>query len=638
MLRLRNVLLSASACAALSAGAQDAPVELDPVTVSSSLSPVAASKTGRNILVIRGEEISKLPVHSLDELLRYVPGLEVQARGPMGAQSDLVLRGSTFQQVLVVLDGLRLNDPNTGHFSSYIPVAPSEIERIEVLKGASSAIYGSDAVGGVIHIITKTFARKTARKELSIQQTTGEYGLQNISAGGFYSNGKTAVSAGVLSNNTNGQPQRGTRGFLNNHTASVAASHQLSDSWQLAWRSAYDHRNFSAQNFYTLSAADTATEKVQSLWNQLRAAYQKGRNSFSLQAGYKKVDDRYQFNRVTAANRNRSELWQALAVYSHQFGEQTTLTGGAQFLDRAIRSNDRGDHSDQTAGAFVQLHQRIGSALNISPALRLDGHEGTGAQLVPQLNASYQLAKVLFRASAGRTIRYADFTEQYNNYNKPPYLAPGTRVGNPGLEAERSTSYEAGADWTPLEGLKVATTVFRRENDGLIDYVLTRYAQMPRKENLRDTTYLLAKNVYELTVTGWETDVHYHRNYANGRQLFASCGLVWMDAQTTETNPSLYILSAAKFLTNFTVRYSLPCGSLSVNGLYKKRARIAGATFLTPLSGDYFVLNLKAETFLLKDKVSLFGEADNLLDRHYTDLLGARMPGRWLMGGLKVSL
>src|SRR4051812_6351278 len=79
MLRLRNLLLCSSAFAALSAGAQEKQIELDPVTVSSSLSPVAASKTGRNILVIRGEEISRLPVHSLDELLRYVPGMEVQA-------------------------------------------------------------------------------------------------------------------------------------------------------------------------------------------------------------------------------------------------------------------------------------------------------------------------------------------------------------------------------------------------------------------------------------------------------------------------------------------------------------------------------------------------------------------------------
>src|SRR5215213_5193765 len=155
--------------------------ELDPVTVTTSLTTEKASQTGRNLFVIKGEKFAELPVHSLDELLRYLPGIEVQARGPIGSQSDIVMRGGTFQQVLVILDGVRLNDPNTGHFTSYIPIAPAEIDQIEVLKGASSAIYGSEAVGGVIHIITKTFA---ARNNMSSQKqylnaiaqvTGGEY-------------------------------------------------------------------------------------------------------------------------------------------------------------------------------------------------------------------------------------------------------------------------------------------------------------------------------------------------------------------------------------------------------------------------------------------------------------------------------
>ena len=135
-------------------------ITLDPVSISASLKPINVSKTGRNIVIIKGEEFNKLPVHTVDDLLRYLPGIEVQARGPMGSQSDIVIRGGTFQQVLVVLDGLRLNDPNSGHFTGYIPIAPSEIDRIEIVKGASSAIYGSEAVGGVIHIITNTFAAK----------------------------------------------------------------------------------------------------------------------------------------------------------------------------------------------------------------------------------------------------------------------------------------------------------------------------------------------------------------------------------------------------------------------------------------------------------------------------------------------
>ena len=144
----------------LSLKAQNTEIDLDPVTVTSSLQQVKSSRSGRNIVVIKGDQLLNTPVHSIDDLLRYVPGLEVQARGPYGSQSDFVIRGGTFQQVLVILDGNRINDPNTGHFSSYIPIAPAEIDRIEIVKGGSSALYGSDAVGGVIHIITKSFASK----------------------------------------------------------------------------------------------------------------------------------------------------------------------------------------------------------------------------------------------------------------------------------------------------------------------------------------------------------------------------------------------------------------------------------------------------------------------------------------------
>src|SRR4029078_3083265 len=143
------------------------------------------------------------PIHSIDELLRYLPGVEVQSRGAFGAQSDIVLRGGTFQQVLIILDGVRLNDPNSGHFASYIPIAPAEIDRIEILKGASSSIYGSEAVGGVIHIITKSFAAKNHeyKKELSLQATGGQYGLWGIDAGGTYQKKHTTISGGFLSNN-----------------------------------------------------------------------------------------------------------------------------------------------------------------------------------------------------------------------------------------------------------------------------------------------------------------------------------------------------------------------------------------------------------------------------------------------------
>ncbi|HET7897325.1 MAG TPA: TonB-dependent receptor plug domain-containing protein, partial [Flavisolibacter sp.] len=255
---MRNRILAGTAVLVLSGLQVKAQQnDLDPVTISAGMNPIRASQTGRNLVVIKGEKFAKLPVHSVDELLRFVPGIELQARGPFGSQSDLTLRGGTFQQVLVIVDGVRVNDPNTGHFTTNIPLAPGEIDRVEILKGAYSALYGSDAVGGVVNIITRTFAAKNTAQKLqaAAQLTGGEYDFYSVNAGVYTSNGKTSFGAGLLSNNTDGQLQRGTRGFVNATTLSASVGHAFDEKWNLAFRSSYDHRKFAAQNFYTASLA-----------------------------------------------------------------------------------------------------------------------------------------------------------------------------------------------------------------------------------------------------------------------------------------------------------------------------------------------------------------------------------------------
>ena len=193
-MKAKSLILALIVCSITKAQSIDS--LLNTVTVTASLQELPASKTGRNITSIGGAYFSQLPIHSLDDLLKYLPGIEVQQRGPAGSQADIIIRGGTFQQVLVMLDGLRLNDPNTGHFSAYIPISPSEIERVEILKGAASGIYGSEAVGGVVQVITKTFAakRNVVQQQLQIQANAGQYGMFGVNAGGFYQKGKTAIS------------------------------------------------------------------------------------------------------------------------------------------------------------------------------------------------------------------------------------------------------------------------------------------------------------------------------------------------------------------------------------------------------------------------------------------------------------
>ncbi|MGC4038690.1 MAG: TonB-dependent receptor [Chitinophagaceae bacterium] len=599
--------------------------------MTASVAEKRVSETGRDIIVIKGDRFDKSPVHSIDELLRYIPGIEVQQRGPAGSQSDILMRGGTFQQVLVILDGIRLNDPLTGHFNSYIPIAPGEIDHIEILKGASSAIYGTEAVGGVISIVSKSFAAggNSRTNEIEAGTSGGQYGFWSANASGLIQTKHTAVSIGALSDNADGVQQRGINGFFHNTTVSASVRQQLSENWTLSLRSSYDHRNFAAQNFYTAFVSDTAVEKVNTWWNQFNITGRKGRSKFSFDAGYKQAEDRYAFTKNASANDNHSRLVQALAVEDYSLDRNTSLTGGIQFINQSITSNDRGDHSVPAAGVFWVLNQTLAKNLHLSPAVRLDWNNLSGWEFVPQVNASYKWNKLVFRGSAGKTTRNADFTERFNNYNKA--LVTSGNIGNPDLGAEHSFSWEAGADYYFGKSLKLSATYFEKQYTGLIDWINTSYNNMPRKDNLSPSgSYYLAENNTAISTRGIETVTS-----VTFGKLDGMAGLTWMHTTPAQ---SLYIASAAKLLVNYSVSYRVKFIRLSVNGLYKQRAPQLDNSTIAQLDKNYFLLNGKLSADLYRNKLSLYIECDNLFNRQYADRFGVPMPGRWLMTGVQFKI
>lgn len=611
-------------------------VVLDPVTITTSLVEKRTSETGRNITVIRGEELKDLPVNSIDELLRYLPGLEIQARGPMGSQSDISLRGGTFQQILVVLDGLRINDPVTGHFSSYIPISPSEISRIEILKGASSSVYGSEAVGGVVSIVTKTFEKNVSTKnQLEGSITGGDWGLWKANLGGYWQNDKFAISGGLLSNNADGPMLRGMRGYFHNHTASISARSQTNENGHIAFRSSYDQRDFAAQNFYTVFASDTATEKVSSWLQQLDWRQKVGTSVFNIRTGYKKTTDHYVYNSGSTPNHNVSTLLQGLATWQKQLAPSMDVVVGLHYQRRAIQSNDRGDHALQQWAPFVIGSYRL-HGFSIDPSVRFDWRENIGTEVIPQLNLSYKLQNWQIRSSVGKTIRDADFTERFNNYNKE--VVTGGSIGNPDLKAERSVSYEVGLDWFSGGNWKVSTTYFQRHQGDVIDYVPTPWENMPRQDNLLPSgSYALAQNIAKVVTKGWEADIQYQRKTGDQQRLLGMMGITILGSQQSLDIASFYLSSHAKLLLNGMVHYRYKRLQLSVNGLYKVREPRDASGLLVQVERSYFTLNFQTGFDLIPSRLSAYLQVDNLTDARYSDLLGAVMPGRWVMGGIKFN-
>lgn len=619
--------------------AQSDTLQLNPITVAASMSPQQISKTGRNIIIIGSELIQKLPASSVDEIIRYLPGVEVQSRGPMGTQSNITIRGGTFQQVLIIIDGIRLNDPLTGHFNSYIPITPYEIERIEILKGPAAAIYGSDAVGGVVHIITKTFSAKPQAEGYRIngQLSAGDFGLMNGQVSGSLHLGSTHASAALQSNNAEGQRLRGTLGFFNLTTFTAAVRQQIGKSISLAYRYGNDNRDFNAQNFYSGRLSDFASEKVIGNWHHAKATYQFQKHFLSLDYGDKSTTDEFKFNKSANPNINRSRLRQTQLLYQYQLNDNFTIAGGAQHIDRAIISNDRGNHSVQNAGVFAYVHTQIAKSLNIQPGIRGEWNERSGWQVLPQLNMSYPYRNITFRGAIGRTARDADFTERFNNYQRIN-VPSGNRIGNPDLSAETAMSYEAGADYLCGQQLKISATLFSRNHRDLIDWNRTAYGNMPRKDNLvAGGSYDLASNIAKVQTNGMEMDIHYLISCGK-HQIKTGLGLVWMESKSSDTTPSIYVSNHARFLANLYAVYQYNWLNISINGLYKERNVPTPITGLAPLTPSYFLLNARAEAFLNEGKLSFFVQADNLLNRSYADILGSVMPNRWLMGGVRLRL
>ena len=619
------------------------------VTVYASRLSQPLNQTGRAVTVIAGASIARYPVNSLDDLLRCLPALEVQSRGSFGAQADVSLRGSTFNQVLFLLDGMRLNDPLTGHFGAYFPITPAEIEQIEIIRGAGAALYGPDAVGGVINIVTKTFAATARRDEAEFTSTTlrGEWNLWHTNTGGFLAKNKLRLGGGILLNTTDGQLRAAPsklRSDVDLRTYSLSAAYDLTPKLSLAARASLDRRDYNAQYFYTNNPNDQARETTNRDWYQGQVRYQHNeRARTEAQVSTSRSTDYYVFTPTSVASDHLVHYTNVLLSHQQQFSDKVRATLGTQADRRAVESNDRGNHAQWHYAAFGVVALTPTPGLALTGGLRLDHDQSYGTELVPQLNVSQQVGEVLtVRGAIGRAIRAPDFTERYNANARPGIVPNGFNVGNAGLQAERTMNYEAGADYRPLPGLTAKATYFLRKGNNQIDYVPTvgsRVIEITGLGNLSGArTYRLAQNLFEVTTQGLETEVVAAHEFSPTTRLDGSVGYTYVKVTNAENIASQYLANIARQLVTGTVGLTSKRVNASLSGLWKQRNGAAVAAINRAQATEYAVFNARLEVALLPQRLWLTGQVQNLFNEQYSDLLGAQMPNRWLMGGLRLTL
>ena len=636
--------------------ADPAPIEISEVTVTASRIETPVERTGRVVHVVTADEIAQMPVTSADELLRFISGVEVQSRMGFGVQSDITIRGTTFNQTVVLVDGMRINDPLTGHFSGQIPVPLAAIDRVEVLTGAASGIYGPDAVGGVVNIITKNIlpgrGEADGVREADVRLGYGSHETWRHEAYVRARTGKFRASFGSLMNRSAGE-ERENPNFMRNpvadslhrsdfvvHTMMADLGYAVNDRWDIYAQAAMERRDFAAQYFYTVSTFDESRETIDGWWARTGATMRTDRHRLDIGFAVRQNRDVFAFNPQFTANEHTTRFLNLQVNHAWRLTDDFRLLSGLQGDRRSIESNDRGTHADLHLGAFTGFEWRPVDGLTLTPTFRVDIDENYGLETAPMLNAAYRRGKLVLRASVGRNYRNGDFTERFVS-NGIETLSAGRNLGNPDLEAEAVWAYEGGLDLTPLTGIRLSATGFGRSARDLIDYIVTPASEIsidggPVLEENAD--YFFAQNIADLRTAGLEASLMWDRMLPKNVRFMGQVGYLLVEHLNADALTSKYITGNAQQLVTARAGIRYKGYSATVSGLWKRRDADRAAAIGADITPEYFLINLQQSYTHPGTGLGVELAVYNLLNEQYADLLGAQMPGAWVVGGVRWSL
>lgn len=565
------------------------------VVVTGALQPLPFESLARTVHILSREQIAALPVHSVAELLQEVAGLDVRSRGGMGVQADLSVRGSLFEQVLVLVNGVRVKNAQTGHHTADLPVALQDIERVEVLSGAGSSLYGADAFGGTINIITR---RPAAGGRASLAAGSHRFVEGSVSYG--MEQGAYRQTLSAWGNRSSGFTY--DRGF---RTVGASTSIEVGEKTRLSV--AHVSRAFGAAGFYGPSPSYEWTNHT--LATAERELATQGGWDGTVQASYRTHADEFLWDIEQPdrfRNQHRTHALAGLVKMGRSLRPGTRLTVGGETAGDWIVSSSLGHHAVPRAGAFAEVQQLVGQRLFLYPGLRYDRYGTFGGAWSPSLSSAWIASEVLkVRASAGRAFRVPTFTERF--YRDPNHLASAD------LEPETAWSAEAGADIGPSRGWVLAVTGFARRERGVIDWTRRQATDVWRTTNI-------------------------HRVWARGAEVGAR--RAWGGRAELRVTYALTdirldgVPGLSKYVADFARH------SLSVSTTAPLPARVsAGARVAFKRRDDgrqYSLADLRFSRPLAGGRLVAFVEGTNLFDTRYEEVRGVAMPGRAFQAGLVV--
>jgi vitamin B12 transporter len=590
------------------------------------------SNVGSSVTIITRDQIRDSGQTSLAEILRTVPGLDIAQAGGPGRQSSAFLRGSNSNQTKVMMDGVWLNDPTANRAFDLSNLTLDNIERIEVLRGPQSTLYGSDAIGGVINIITRR-GRGPARLQFSTQ--AGSYDTSNqvatLSGGterSYYSLTGSYFDTNGFSAAESGTERDGYRNGTMSGRAGIVFNEQL--DVDVVFRYADSDSKFDSYAFDPLTGASLP---VDGLANTARSESFYSRTQIRSVSLDGMLEQKVGFNYT---NTNRDSLtpglnshfngdvrmvdWQANLTVLDRDQVQDILTVGAMYLQEDVLTSNTfvplpSDRSLFNRGVYLQNTMVLYDQWTVTAGTRWDQFSRSGDANTYRVTSRYQIPEdgVALHGSIGTGFRAPSINELFGF------------AGNPNLRPEKSRGWDCGLEQRFAdEKLIVDATYFRNDYDDLIVFVLTN---PPFTGELFNVSTARTHGV-ELTAT-WLLD----------ERTQLSAGYTRCDSRGRDPNSGVVTTLLRRPRDKFSV--SVDRSLCDGRGNFNLTLRYVGRrTDVAPIFGDppieldhYMVANLGV-WFDVQDDLRLFGRVDNVFDEEYQEINGFQTAGLSAYAGL----
>ena len=649
-------------------------VMLGEVDVTASRAPLAAGRAPRIVTVLGREEIAAAPAQSVNDLLKYAAGVDVRQRGAIGAQTDIGIRGGTSEHIAILLDGINICDPQTGHNAFDLPVAIGDIERIEVIEGPAGRIFGTSSLLGAINVVTKNAAENGG----SVHAGGGSFGYADAGARLSLATGKWSNSVSGGYTRSDGY-SRSKNGHLNADYSGGRAFYKgryKDKDLTVSWHAGMSVKDWGSNTFYS-TLSDEQYEHTLKFYTAVKAEAKAGRFHFLPSVYWNRYHDRYEFYRGAPErspfNYHRTDViglnlnaWFDWALGRTAFGaeirnEDIISTTLGEPLDNPRRIH--GTERDYTVGLnrtnislYLEHNVTIGrfTASAGFTAVRNTWSE-MPFKIYPGIDASYALTTALKAyASFNMSLRMPSFTELY-------YSVDGHKADKH-LKPEEMSAIEGGLRYA-AGGVSASVSVYHHWGKNMIDWIMdTRQAdeqtsgQADEPATEQGANALVNSSTRSSSLYNVWTSVNHARINSTGfeataaldfrrlmpgqsvlRSLNAAYSYIDQSQRREKGVQSLYALEYLRHKVVAQLGLDLP-PSLALDVKYRFQQRRGSYTDTNGINRTYRPYQLvDARLAWSKPRYSLYVEANNLFDTDYVDYGNVPQPGLWVMAGARFS-